>query len=84
MAEATVSNPARPAMGAGKCTMALDFACVALMQDSTAAGIPWCIRSVTPTENYVPITNGFIDNAFDTVRRRGPKTTTRQVWGSPT
>lgn len=40
----------------------------------------WCIRSVTPSENFVPIAGGWIDNAFDTQRRRGPDPSARLVW----
>lgn len=42
--------------------------------------LTWCIRSVTPNENYVPITGGWIDNAFDVIRKRGPDPTERRVW----
>lgn len=43
-------------------------------------GFNWAIRSVTPSENYIPITGGWIDNAFDTQRRRGPDPTARLLW----
>lgn len=37
----------------------------------------WVIRSVTPSENFVQITGGYVDNAFDTQRRRGPDPSVR-------
>lgn len=45
-----------------------------------AEGIQWCIRSVTPSENYVPIRAGYVDDAFDTQRRRGPDASVRVSW----
>lgn len=45
-----------------------------------AAATPWCIRSQVPTENYVPIVSGYVDDAFDTQRRRGPDPTTRNFF----
>lgn len=49
---------------------------------STFVGAGWSIRSVTPAENFVPIVGGWIDNAFDIQRRRGPDPTARTLWGS--
>lgn len=59
------------------------------------AGVGWAIRSagarvprlntdaplgaLLPTE-YYGVTNGFVDNAMDTQRRRGPDPTSRQLW----
>jgi hypothetical protein len=51
---------------------------------TTAVGFPtWVIRSTVPLENFIQVTNGHIDNAWDTQRRRGPATTARTVWNSP-
>jgi hypothetical protein len=41
------------------------------------ADIEWCIRSTRPSENYVPIVSGYVDNAFDNQLRRGPDATER-------
>lgn len=49
---------------------------------TTTVAMRWCIRSTTPTENYVPINSGYVDDAFDTQRRRGPDPSTRAVWTS--
>lgn len=42
-------------------------------------GTAWSIYSPT-TDQMVLVDSGFIDNAFDTQRRRGPKATTRTTW----
>lgn len=34
-------------------------------------------------DRYAPVVRGFIDDAFDTQRRRGPAPTTRVLWGAP-
>jgi len=59
-------------------TLAITSAAAALA--SSIAAHQWCIRSVTPTENYVPIAGGYVDNAFDTQRRRGPDPSERASW----
>lgn len=53
------------------------FAAAFLAQDGT---VDWVIRSSLPTENFVRIAAGYVDNAFDTQRRRGPDPTTRTPW----
>lgn len=42
----------------------------------------WVIRSTVPAVNYVPVEGGWIDNDFDTQRRRGPRASTRTQWGT--
>jgi hypothetical protein len=42
--------------------------------------IGWAIRSTVPSENFVAITAGWVDNRADTVRRRGPDASVRTVW----
>lgn len=42
----------------------------------------WCIRSVTPSENFVAIVAGHVDDAFDTIRKRGPDTSARLTWAA--
>lgn len=42
----------------------------------------WSIRSSLPTENFVPIVAGYVDNALDTQRRRGPDPTDRTLWSA--
>lgn len=61
----------------------------ALASDLAAAGAKlavygalaqWSVRSSLPAENFVPIVGGYIDNALDTQRRRGPDPTDRLLW----
>lgn len=47
---------------------------------SNVVGLDWAIRSTRPTENFVQVGRGWVDNAFDTQRRRGPDATTRNPW----
>lgn len=42
-------------------------------------GATWCVWSRTNAALY-PVVGGFVDNAFDTQRRRGIRATSRQVW----
>jgi hypothetical protein len=55
----------------------LKFALERLVNNSPG----WAIRSVTPVQNFVAIDQGYIDDAFDTQRRRGPRTTSRLLFG---
>jgi hypothetical protein len=78
---ANTSTPARPNITPGSslgATLAERAAALAIQSADT----PWCIRSTVPTENFVPIVGGYIDNAFDTQRRRGPDPTTRFEWAA--
>lgn len=43
----------------------------------------WSIRSTVPSENFVEIVDGFIDNEFDTQRRRGHTADLRVFWPVP-
>jgi hypothetical protein len=47
-------------------------------------GNGWSIRSIVPTENFVSVDRGWIDNEFDTQRRRGHDATERTLWGPAT
>lgn len=57
-----------------------------LMNNSALAEVPWCVYSgvtaVTPgdTDAAFIVTGGYVDNAFDTIRSRGPAATARTVW----
>jgi len=44
------------------------------------SGGTWVIRSTVPAENFVPIVGGWVDNAPDTQRRRGPEPSIRTLW----
>jgi hypothetical protein len=77
------TTPSRPAQAsAGQLVQAAVAFGTKMVTDSAVIGMPWCIRSTVPSENFVPITGGFVDNAWDTQRRRGPTTTARTLWGS--
>jgi hypothetical protein len=56
---------------------ALQAAAAILMDDSD--GILWCVYSPTGG-TYTIVTNGWVDNTFDTQRRRGVEATARNVW----
>lgn len=47
---------------------------------NTAENITWCVLSTTSGEVY-PVTGGYVDDAFDTQRRRGLAPTTRRPFG---
>lgn len=53
------------------------------MAAKSTAQCAWVIRSSMPSENFVGITKGYVDNAFDTQRRRGPDADARQLWTVP-
>lgn len=42
--------------------------------------VSWAVHSVV-ANTWLPVTAGWIDNSFDTQRRRGPKATNRHIWG---
>lgn len=70
------STPARPnASFIGDLTRA-----ATRLADRTA--VDWSVRSMTPSENFVPIRGGYVDNALDNQLRRGPDPTTRLLWTS--
>jgi hypothetical protein len=81
IAPATTTTPAKPAdASAPQLVNTLVAAADRMMAEAVTAGLPWCIRSTVPTENFVPIVSGHVDNAFDTQRRRGPAPTARQTF----
>jgi hypothetical protein len=74
--QATATDSSHPQ---GALMSDLKFACQRLCE-SMHASLPWCIHSTKPTDNYVAIESGYVDNAFDIQRRRGPDPTTRDLW----
>lgn len=42
-----------------------------------AAGVGWAIRSVASGGTFVPVATGWVDNALDSQRRRGPDASSR-------
>lgn len=71
---ATAALPSRPNSGF---MASLGYAAERL----SVAGTGWSIRSTIPGESWTLINDGYVDNAFDTQRRRGPRTTDRMLWG---
>lgn len=77
---ASSTEPARPEdTGASAIVRMINEKCKTLAELDVTS-LMWCIRSVTPSENFVQIVSGYVDNAFDTQRRRGPATTARVLW----
>jgi hypothetical protein len=56
-----------------------DFGIAAHQLDNQAAA-GWIIRSSAGTESYAAVDYGWVDDAFDTQRRRGPDASTRTMW----
>lgn len=78
----TTSQPSRVAIAAAnEVGNTIVFAADRLIDEAATTGVPWCIRSTVPSENFVPIVSGWLDNAMDTQRRRGPAPTTRLTFG---
>lgn len=57
-------------------------AAAGLASQSATAQVRWHLLSQTDQSAHM-ITGGWIDNAFDTQRRRGSKATARTTWGAP-
>lgn len=73
---ADASNPARPS---GSFTGDLTRAAQRLADE---VAVDWSVHSLRPASNFVGIRGGYVDNALDTQRRRGPDPTTRLLWAS--
>ena len=56
-------------------------ACTNLQANASAADWPWCVWSRADDELYI-VNNGWIEDEFDTQRRRGPGPLTRTTWGA--
>jgi len=79
---ATTTSPSRPSQdSAVHLLQTLTAAGKRLMDDGHVIGLPWCIRSTVPSENFVQVADGYVDNAWDTQRRRGPEPTGRLHFG---
>jgi hypothetical protein len=55
-----------------------------LVELGAGAGFNWCVRSQAGVgvTTFSPITDGWVDDAFDTQRRRGEKASTRNTWNA--
>lgn len=56
-------------------------ACENLQANASAADWPWCVWSRADDQLYI-VNNGWIEDEFDTQRRRGPGPLTRTTWGA--
>lgn len=78
-----VNGQSRPAAGA---ITAITTAANTLRLDAITAQCPWAVYSPTNeaevgfVEAFTPVTNGWVDNAFDTHRSRGPVATSRTLF----
>lgn len=70
------SGESRPALGL---RLAIRASCERLANAMHAEAFDWIVVSSVDMENY-PITHGFVDNAWDTQRRRGLDPSTRVTW----
>lgn len=70
---ATNSTPSRPS------TNFLNTLTLAATGLLDATDVDWAILG---KDGYVQVSGGYVDNAFDTQRRRGPETTARTEWTS--
>lgn len=58
----------------------MTLAASSALATSQGNGAGWSIRSTVPTENFVPVVGGWVDNAIDIQRRRGAEATVRTSW----
>lgn len=72
---ATIGDDARPTA-----QLMSDLGVAAAAMATPGGSVQWVIRSIKPTVNYVPVVSGWVDNAWDTQRRRGQSATTRDTW----
>lgn len=72
----TASTASRPA---ASFVSSLISSAVALAEYGGLTNPGWSIRSSVATLPYSRIVQGYVDNALDTQRRRGPKTTARTL-----
>jgi hypothetical protein len=60
---------------------ALATACTDLQANASMSDWAWCVWSRSDDELYI-VNNGWIEDEFDTQRRRGPGPLTRTTWGA--
>jgi hypothetical protein len=75
IAASSSTLPARPASA-----LITDLVVSAIYMSDQVGGVDWAIRSTRPVQNFVGVGRGWVDNALDTQRRRGPDATTRTNW----
>lgn len=60
---------------------AIADACSDLQANASAVDWAWCVWSRADDELYI-VNNGWVEDEFDTQRRRGPGPLTRTTWGA--
>nr|CRY96799.1 hypothetical protein [uncultured prokaryote] len=76
--DTTTSVPNRP-VSATRATIVASTQ--QLQEDSVASSTPWCVYS--RVDNVIrPIVGGWVDNEYDTQRRRQPGVTIRDAWSA--
>lgn len=60
-------------------TDSLADACQSLQEDAAVAGFPWAVWSRAAGDLF-PVDSGWVNNEFDTQRRRGAEATARSNW----
>jgi len=79
LGNAVVSTNARPAAGFVQDLEDFAIELASELAGLTQPGVLWSVWSTTDTES-VAITDGWVDDEFDTQRRRGRAYTTRNTW----
>lgn len=75
MTAGSISDDGRPTV-----QFRADLATAASHLCLLANDVKWVIRSIKPAVNYVPVVSGWVDNAWDTQRRRGQAAGVRNTW----
>jgi len=79
-----LSLPGQPSRPALDLVATLAAASKRLVVQSEANGLSWTVRSaVGAVATFSKIDNGWVDNAWDTQRRRGEDATSRTTWNVP-
>lgn len=68
-----------PTVASATITTLANAATALVVASNTSVTYDWCVYS-TVDQELVPVTNGWVDNAFDIQRRRGFTASSRTVW----
>lgn len=76
---ANTASPGRPSSGVITDVISAATQLLADVSGGTDT-IAWCVYSATAGNVYYPIVGGWVDDAWDTQRRRGVSATSRTTW----